>query len=297
MEMTVEAQAVPNDAAVSTLKPPEAAVFVDIGPLERWPRADVRELWTYRELFAFLVWRDVKVRYAQTVLGAGWVVMQPLVTTLVLTLVFGRLARIPSDGVPYAVFALAALVPWSYFSSALAGATGSLVSNTNLISKVYFPRLVIPLASIIGGLVNFAITFALLLLVMLSFGLVPPLSAVVILPVLILMMVLIAAGVGCWLGALAVQYRDVRNIVVFLVQLWMYASPVVYPLSLVPSEYRWLYILNPMVGVIVGFRSVLLGTTPLPMDAIAVSATVALVLFVTGVFYFRRMEQTFADVA
>lgn len=270
---------------------------VDIVPVAHWPGVNLRELWAYRELFFFLVWRDVKVRYAQTVLGVWWVVVQPLVTMVVFTIVFGRLAQIPSDGVPYALFSLAALIPWNYFSGALTSASGSLVSNTNLISKIYFPRLIVPLSSVLSGLVNLAITLAILLLTMLGFGMAPPASAVVIVPVLLLIMMMIAAGVGCWLGALAIQYRDIQNVAAFLVPLWMYASPIVYPLSLVPDAYRPIYLLNPMVGVIEGFRSALLATTPLPWTAIGVSAAVSALLLVTGVLHFRRMEQTFADVA
>jgi lipopolysaccharide transport system permease protein len=271
--------------------------IVDIEPASRWPRVAVAELWTYRELLFFLVWRDVKVRYAQTVLGAGWTVVQPLLTMAVFTVVFGRLAKIPSDGVPYAVFSLTALIPWNYFSSALTTASSSLVSNARLISKVYFPRLIVPLSSVLSGLVGFAITLVMLLAAMLMLGLVPRVSAIVVLPVLLVIMMMIAAGVGCWLGALAVQYRDIQNVTAFIVHLWMYACPVVYPLSLVPERYRSVYLLNPMVGVIEGFRSALLATTPLPLIPIGISACVSAVLLVSGVLYFRRMEQTFADVA
>lgn len=275
-----------------------SGVIVDITPPEGWAvRAGIRELWAYRELFLFLVWRDVKVRYAQTVLGAGWVILQPLVTMGVLTLVFGRLARIPSDGVPYAVFSLAAVIPWSYFSGALSGASGSLVSSTSLLTKVYFPRLVIPFAPVLGGLVNFAVTFSLLLVILPVAGITPDASAIVLVPLLVVLMVLVAAGVGSWLAALAIQYRDVAGLSAFVVQAWMYLSPVVYPLSIVPESYRPLYVLNPMVGVIEGFRSAVLGTTPLPWAAIATSAAVSLVLFVSGVLYFRRLEHIFADVA
>jgi lipopolysaccharide transport system permease protein len=274
-----------------------AAAAVDIVPPARWPGMDVRELWQYRELFLFLVWRDVKVRYAQTVLGVGWAIVQPLATVVVFTIVFGHMAGIPSDGAPYAVFSLAALIPWTYFSGALSGASNSLVSNVNLITKVYFPRLVIPLASVLGGLVNFAVTLALLLVVMLGAGILPSPATILVVPLLLLVMMMTAAGVGCWLGALALQYRDVRNVAAFLVQLWMYVSPVVYPLSLVPEAARPIYLLNPMVGVIEGFRASLLGTAPVPWPAIAVSAAVSALLLVTGLIYFRGMEQTFADVA
>jgi len=274
-----------------------SAGVIKIVPAGRWPQIDLPELWAYRELLLFLVWRDVKVRYAQTVLGAGWVILQPILTMAVFTVVFGKLARIPSDGIPYAVFSLAALVPWNYFAGAVTGASNSLISNSNLITKVYFPRLVIPLASVLGGLVNFAIVFGLFLMIVLAFGIVPSPSAVLLVPLLLLLMMLAAAGVGCWFAALAIQYRDIAGVAAFVVQAWMYASPVVYPLSLVPRQYRSIYLLNPMAGVIDGFRAVVLGSTPLSWPALAVSAGISMLLFMTGVLYFRRLEHVFADVA
>ena len=272
-------------------------MVTEIEPPVRWPGIGARELSGYRELLFFLIWRDIKVRYAQTVFGVGWAIVQPVVTMATFTVVFSGLAGVPSDGVPYPLFSLAALIPWSYFSTALAGATNSLVSNTNLITKIYFPRLIIPLASVLSGLVNFGITLAILLAVLAVFRMLPPPMSIVVLPILVIAMMMIAAGVGCWLGALTLQYRDIRNVAGFVVQLWMYASPVVYPLSLVPEAYRPLYLLNPMVGIIEGFRSVLLGTTPTPWTEIAVSVSVGALLLGTGVLYFRRLEQTFADVA
>ncbi|HEX8692064.1 MAG TPA: ABC transporter permease [Longimicrobium sp.] len=268
-----------------------------IEPSGRFPRIGVRELWAYRGLLFFLVWRDIKVRYAQTVLGAGWAVLQPVLTALVFTAVFGLLARIPSEGVPYPVFALAALVPWTYFSTALAGSSNSLVANTNLITKVYFPRLVIPLAPVLAGLVDFAVALVVLLAVMLGYGMVPSPASLVVVPLLVLVMVLTAAGIGCWLSALHIQYRDVRHVVPFLVQVWMYASPIVYPASLVPGRYRALYALNPMVGVIEGFRGVLLGTPGPSWGALALSLAVGLALLASGALYFRKTERVFADVA
>ena len=273
-----------------------AATLV-IEPAGRWPKIDFRELWEYRGLFFFLVWRDIKVRYAQTVLGAGWAILQPVLTMVVFTIIFGNFAKIPSDGVPYAVFSLAALVPWTYFSTAFSGASNSLVSSTNLITKIYFPRLVIPFAPVLAGLVDMAIAFAILLLVMLSFGIVPSVGAVILVPVLTLVMMFAAAGVGCWLSALNIQYRDVKYVTPFLVQVWMYASPIVYPMSLVPEEYRPFYALNPLAGVIEGFRSVLLGTGSIAGSTIAISFLMSVVLLVTGVLYFRRTERLFADVA
>lgn len=276
---------------------PRPGIVVDITPPSRWAGIDLRELWAYRELFLFLVWRDVKVRYAQTVLGAGWVILQPLVTVVLFSIVFGRLVKVPSDGVPYPVFSLVALIPWHYFSGALTSASHSLISNSNLITKVYFPRLVIPFASVLSGLVNFSVTFGTLLLILLAVGIVPSPSALVLVPLFVLVMILAAAGVGCWLAAMTLQYRDIAGIAAFVLQAWMYASPVVYPLSLVPEAFRPLYLLNPMVGVIEGFRSAVLGTTPVPWPAVAASAVVSVLLFLSGVLYFRRTEHIFADVA
>ena len=274
----------------------EAPTLV-IEPAGRFPRIDLRELHAYRGLLFFLVWRDIKVRYAQTVLGAAWAILQPVLTTLVFTLVFGRLARIPSDGVPYPVFALAGLVPWTYFSTALTGSSNSLISNTNLITKVYFPRLVIPVAPVLAGLVDFVVTLAVLLLVMLAYGRVPSAAALVVLPLLVLAMMLTAAGIGCWLSALNIQYRDVRYLVPFLLQVWMYASPIVYPASLVPPRYRLVYALNPMVGVVEGFRAALLGTRGVAWPVLAVSLGVGAALLASGALYFRKTERVFADVA
>jgi lipopolysaccharide transport system permease protein len=268
-----------------------------IQPSGRFPRLDLGELWAYRGLFAFLVWRDIKVRYAQTVFGAGWAIMQPLLTTLVFTVVFGAFARVPSEGVPYMAFALAALVPWMYFSNAVLGASNSLIANTNLITKVYFPRLVIPFAPVLAGLMDLAISMGVLLIAIVALGLAPDAAALVMVPVLVLVMCATAIGVGCWLAALNIQYRDVRYVAPFMVQVWMYASPVVYPASLVPAEYRAVYALNPMTGVIGGFRATLLGTGPISWYDTGMAALTALVLFASGILYFRRTERVFADVA
>lgn len=286
-------------AGVAPPHPPEraSAPTLVIEPAGRWPTIDLRELWAYRGLFFFLVWRDVKVRYAQTVLGAGWAILQPVLTMLVFTVIFGRFASIPSDGVPYAVFSLAALVPWTYFSTALSGASNSLVSSTNLITKVYFPRLVIPFAPVLAGLVDFAIALVVLGLVMVGYGIAPTPLALLVVPLLVAGMVLTAAGVGCWLSALNIQYRDVKHVTPFLVQVWMYASPIVYPMSLVPERYRAIYALNPMAGIVEGFRAVLLGTSAVSWPTIGLSLLVGAVLFVTGALYFRRTERVFADVA
>jgi len=220
-----------------------------------------------------------------------------VLTMLVFTVIFGMFAQIPSDGVPYSVFSLTALVPWTYFSTSLSGSSNSLVASSNLITKVYFPRLVIPFAPVIAGLVDFSIAFVILLFVMLAYGIVPGAVALALIPWLLLAMLLTSAGVGCWLAALNIQYRDVKYVVPFLMQLWMYASPIVYPMSVVPERFRALYSLNPMVGVIEGFRSALLGTQPVPWGSVGFSFVAGFVLFVSGALYFRRTENVFADVA
>jgi lipopolysaccharide transport system permease protein len=260
-----------------------------------WQLIDWRELWQYRDLFFFLVWRDVKTRYAQSVLGVGWAVIQPVFSMIVFTIVFGNLAKVDSDGVPYAIFSYTALVPWTYFSSALTGATSSLISSSSMITKVYFPRLVIPLAPVLGKLVDFGIALLILFGMMLWLQ-IPPTWDALALPLLVLLMMVSAAGMGMWLTALAVQYRDVNYAMGFVVQLLMYAAPVVYPTSNVPDTWRLWYALNPMVGVIEGFRSALLGTNPMPWDLIGVGAVTAGVFLVSGALYFRRMERVFADV-
>ena len=268
-----------------------------IEPSGRLPRLNVRELWSYRGLFWFLVWRDVKVRYAQTVLGAAWAVLQPVLTMVIFTIIFGRFARLPSGGAPYSVFALAALVPWTYFATAIAGASNSLTANTGLITKIYFPRLLVPSAAAAAGLIDFGIGFAFLALMMLGYGIKPAPEALLVLPLAIASMLITVAGAGAWLAALNVQYRDVRFAVPFLVQVWMYVSPVIYPASLVPERYRLLYALNPMVGVIEGFRAALLRAGAVPWAELGLSFAVGAVVFVSGTLYFRRAERVFADVA
>lgn len=270
---------------------------IEIRPRRGWTGIDVHELWAYRGLLFFLVWRDIKVRYAQTVMGAGWAILQPVLTTVVFTIIFGRFAKIPSDGVPYSVFSLSAMVPWMYFSTALAASSNSLVTNTNLITKVYFPRLVIPFAPVLAGLLDFAIGFVILIVFMLAYGIVPGMASIITLPILLVSTMLTAAGVGCWFAALNIQYRDVKYIIPFLVQVWMYASPIVYPMSIVPEKYRAIYALNPMAGVLEGFRSALLGTNSIAWRTIGVSLAAGLALFVSGAVYFRHTERVFADVA
>ncbi len=261
-----------------------------------WRVIDWKELWAYRDLFYFLVTRDIKIRYAQSILGIGWAIVPPLFSMLVFTIVFGKLVRVGSDGLPYALFSYAGLVPWTYFSNALGTATNSLVISANMISKVYFPRLLLPLSAVISKLLDFAIALLLLLLMMAVYQVMPTIR-VLALPLLILIMVLSTAGAGMWLTALSIQYRDVGYGMSFGIRMLIYAAPVVYPVSLIPPQYRLLYALNPMVGVIEGFRSALLNSVPMPWDLLAVGAAVALVLFVSGAFYFRRTEHFFADVA
>jgi len=253
------------------------------------------ELWEYRELLYFLVWRDVKVRYKQTALGAAWAIIQPFFTMVVFSIFFGKLGKIPSDGVPYPIFTYAALVPWMFFANGLAQSSNSLVGSANLITKVYFPRLIIPIATVLSGVVDFVIAFAVLLAMMLYYGILPTRNTVW-LPLFLLLALLTSLGVGLWLSALNVEYRDVRYIVPFLTQFWLFASPVAYPSSLLSPPWQTVYGLNPMVGVIEGFRWALLGTATGPGPLIAVSSLVALLVLVAGAFYFRRMETTFADV-
>jgi lipopolysaccharide transport system permease protein len=266
-----------------------------IRPSRGWISLKLGELWAYRELLFFLAWRDISVRYKQTVLGAAWAIIQPFFAMIVFSLFFGRLAQMPSDGVPYPIFSYTALLPWQYFATALAGSGDSLVASANLLSKVYFPRLVIPLASVLPPLVDFAIAFVVLIGMMLFYGIVPTWQ-IVWLPFFLLLAMVTALGSGLWLSAMNVQYRDIRYTIPFITQFWMFASPVVYPSSLIPEQWQPLYGLNPMAGVIEGFRWALLGTETAPGPMLIVSVFVALVLLVSGALYFRRMEKTFADV-
>jgi lipopolysaccharide transport system permease protein len=254
-----------------------------------------REAWAYRELLYFFVWRDLKVRYKQTVVGIAWVVIQPLLSMGVFTIFFGRLAKLPSDGLPYPVFYLAALVPWTYFATALLSSTNVVVENQRVITKVYFPRILLPASSVVAGLVDFSIVFVVLLAMTLKFGIVPGVHAL-FLPLFLLLAVATALGVGLWLSALNALYRDVRYVTGFLVQFWMLASPVAYPSSLVPHRWRWLYGLNPMAGVIEGFRWALTGHGQPPGMLQLVSVGMVVLLLVGGLIFFQRMEGTVADV-
>jgi lipopolysaccharide transport system permease protein len=273
----------------------ESVPTLVIRPATGWTAPELKEVWAYRELLYFLTWRDIKVRYKQTALGAAWAVIQPFFMMLVFSLFFGRLAGVPSDNIPYPVFVFCALLPWQLFAQALAESSNSLVANERLITKVYFPRLVVPIAAVLGGLVDFAIAFVVLLGMMAYYGIVPGL-AVIYLPLFVLLAVMTALGVGLWLSALNVQYRDVRYTLTFLTQFWMFITPVAYPSSIVPEKWRALYGLNPMAGVVEGFRWALLGKTEAPGPLLAVSVVAVVVILVGGLYYFRRMEETFADI-
>lgn len=266
-----------------------------IQPSRGWVSLKLKELWEYRELLYFLIWRDIKVRYKQTALGATWAIIQPFFTMVVFSLFFGRLAKVPSDGIPYPIFSFAALVPWTFFANGLSQSSNSLVGSANLITKVYFPRLTIPLASVLSGVVDFALAFVVLLGMMFFYRMAPTVN-ILWLPLFLLLALVASLGVGLWLSALNVEYRDVRYVVPFITQFWLFVTPIAYPSSLLNQPWRTIYGLNPMVGVVEGFRWALLGTKTAPGPIIAVSSTAAIVILITGAFYFRRMEKTFADI-
>jgi lipopolysaccharide transport system permease protein len=265
-----------------------------IAPPQGWFELNLRELWDYRELLYFFVWRDLKVRYKQTAIGVAWVVIQPLLAMVVFTLFFGRLAKMPSEGLPYPVFYYTALLPWLYFAASLTNATNTVVDHEKVIAKVYFPRLFLPLSAVLSGLVDFAVGFVLLIGMMLYYRMLPT-TAMLLLPFFLLLAVATAAAVGLWLSAMNAVYRDVRYVIPFLVQFWLFASPVAYPSTLVPVQWRWLYGLNPMTGVVEGFRWALTGHGPAPGTMVLVSAGTVLLLFVGGVIYFHKMESIIAD--
>lgn len=268
--------------------------FVEITPRRSWIDLDLREIWRHRDLLGILVWRDVKVRYKQTALGAVWVILQPILTMLIFSMLFGRVAKLPSDGIPYPIFVFTALLPWQLFAHALSDSGNSLIANQQLITKVYFPRLVIPLAAVLSGVVDFAVAFTILILLMLFYGIVPTL-AVLTLPLFVLLAVATATAVGLWLAVFNVQYRDVRYTIPFLTQFWLFMTPIAYSSSLIPERWRLLYGLNPMAGVAEGFRWALLGRGDVgPLIGIAVGMVT--VLLIGGLVYFRHMEDSFADM-
>lgn len=254
----------------------------------------LRDLWTYRELLYLLAWRDVKVRYKQTVLGATWAIIQPVFTMVVFSIIFGKLGKIPSDGLPYPIFSFAALLPWQFFSHTLTHSSQSLVAEARLITKVYFPRLIIPVASVLAGLMDFAIAFGVLLLLLFYYNIMPTIN-VVFLPLFVFLALVSALAVGLWLSALNVKYRDVRHTLPFISQFWLFISPVAYPSSMIPENWQWLYGLNPMVGVIEGFRWALLGS-PLSTTTMYVSVPLTIAIFIGGLYYFRSTEKMFADL-
>jgi len=274
----------PGHAAVTVIEPPTGRPSLGLG-----------ELWAYRELLYFITWRDIKVRYKQTALGASWAIIQPLLTMVVFSLFFGNLAKVPSDGVPYPLFSFVALVPWTFFANGLTQSANSVVASQQLVTKVYFPRLAIPIATVLSGAVDFVLAFVVLLGLMAAYGVAPTGHALLVLPLLLLAFVA-SLGVGLWLAALNVQYRDVRYAVPFLTQLWLFATPIAYPSSLLAEPWRTLYGLNPMVGVVEGYRWALLGAGSPPGRMVLMSCAAALVVLIGGILYFRRMERTFADV-
>ncbi len=255
---------------------------------------NLRDLWTYRELIYFMIWRDIKVRYKQTMLGAAWAIIQPVLTMLVFTFIFGKVAKLPTDGIPYPIFSYTALLPWGLFTTALNTASRSLTSNQNMVTKTYFPRLVLPLASVLGGLVDFVIAFAILIVLMIYYK-VTPTAAIWTLPLFLLLTVITALGVALWLSAINVQYRDVNYVLPFLTQFWLFITPVAYSAKLVSEKWSIVYSINPMAGVVNGFRWALLGTDTGPNLNMIVSICVALLFLISGLFYFRSMEKTFAD--
>lgn len=280
--------------------PQEEVLFLK--PSSGWSAINLVEIWRYRELIYFLIWRDIKVRYKQTMLGAAWAIIQPFFTMVVFTIFFGRLAKVPSDNVPYPIFSYTALLPWGMFTKALSDAGRSMISHRAMITKVYFPRLVIPMSSVLSGVVDFAIAFVVLIGMMIYYNTMPGseyqihiTAAIWLLPFFILLALVTALGVGLWLSALNVIYRDINYIIPFLTQFWLFITPIAYPSSLIPERWRLIYALNPMTGVVEGFRWALLGTETAPGPMLAVSTTIALIVLITGLFYFRRMERTFAD--
>src|ERR1700685_252733 len=283
------------NAVTSTALSKPAVPVMRITPPTRWWILPFGELWDFRELIYFFVWRDIKIRYKQTAIGAAWAVLQPLLPMLIFSLFFGRLAHIPSEGLPYPIFYYSALLPWMYFAAAMQNATSTIVENQRVITKVYFPRLALPLASVLSGLVDFGVSFLMFVVLMIYYG-IRPTVAVIWLPAFSLLAILTALGVGLWLSALNALYRDVRYVLPFLVQFWMFGSPVAYPSSLVPEKWRWLYGLNPMAGVIEGFRWSLTGIGQPPGIMLAASSTAVILLVFSGLVYYHAVEGTIADV-
>ena len=266
-----------------------------IEPQKGWRRLDLKEIWKYRELLYFLTKRDIKVKYKQTVLGGLWAIIQPVFTMIVFTLFFGRMAKVPSDGIPYPIFVYAGLLPWTYFANALSASGNSLVGSASLITKVYFPRLIIPASASLAGLLDFFIAMLVLVGMMFYFHFIPG-AGLLLFPFLVGLTFLCAVGAGLWLSALNVQYRDIRYVIPFLIQTWMFISPVIYPVSMVKERYHWMLAINPMGGVIEAYRASLLGHLPVDWFLLGISSVIIVLLYISGLYYFSRMEKTFADV-
>ncbi len=281
----------PNQSNQSNA-PPSITV---IKPSRGWIPLDLKAFWEYRELLYFLTWRDIKIRYKQTLIGAGWAILQPFFTMIVFTIFFGRMAKVPSEGVPYPIFSYAGLLLWTYFSTAVTNSSNSLVGSSNLISKIYFPRLIMPLSSALAGILDYFIALSILIVMMFIYHITPS-PLLLLLPVLLLCSFFAASGVGLWLSAINVKYRDVRYAIPFLIQIWLFATPVIYPASMLPEKYRWILALNPMGGLVEAHRACILGNQPINWQSLAISLGVTVFIFVTGAFYFRRMERFFADI-
>ena len=267
-----------------------------IRPRKGWIPVNLRELWQFRDLLYFLSWRDIKVKYKQTALGAAWAILQPFLTMVVFSILFGKLAKMPSEGIPYPVFVYAGLLPWNYFSSALSSSGNSLVASSNLITKVYFPRLIIPASASLSALLDFFIASVILIVMMFFYHFTPDALGVVLIPFLIFLTFAVAVGCGLWLSALNVEYRDFQYVIPFLVQIWMFVTPVIYPVTLFPEKYRWILSLNPMGGVIEAFRAATLGHQPINWNSLIISSVIGFMIFFTGMLYFRKVERSFADV-
>jgi lipopolysaccharide transport system permease protein len=270
-------------------------IITIIEPKKGWVPIDLKEIWDYRELLYFLTKRDIKVRYKQTILGGLWAIIQPVFTMIVFTIFFGRLAKVPSEGIPYPIFVYAGLLPWTYFANAVSASGNSLVGSANLITKVYFPRLIVPASASLAGLLDFFIAMLILGVMMIYYQFIPGIG-ILLFPFLVGLTFLCAVGVGLWLSALNVQYRDIRYAIPFLIQIWMFVSPVIYPVSIVDEKYQWILALNPMGGVINAYRASILGHLPIDWGLLAISTAIIIIIFLSGLYYFRRMEKIFADV-
>ena len=266
-----------------------------IKPSVGWPSIDLKEIWAYRELLGILAWRDVSVRYKQSVVGIGWAIIQPVMTMIIFTIIFGKFAKLPSEGIPYPVFTYCALLPWSYFARSLGDSSDSLVGSAHLITKIHFPRIILPVSKVFAGLIDLSIAFIILVGMMVWYRILPT-AGILLLPVFIVIAMLASLGVGLWLTALNVLYRDVKFVVPFLIQFWMYASPVAYSTSIIPDQWKWVYGLNPMVGVVEGFRWALLGKTAPLISMFFIPVLIIFVVLISGIYFFKKMEKMFADI-